>query len=359
MLRSRVLICEASYDNVDKAVDEAFRLFSPDVRGKKVLIKPNVLRDARPEEAITTHPAVLRAVVKKVLSMQPSALWVGDNPGIMGYGINEACFAKAGLMEAAEGHYLNIGSEAVEMPFNTTYLEKLRVSKAVMEADIIISLPKFKTHGLTVLTGAIKNSYGIIPGAQKATLHRLAGSPERFQEILVDVFRLRPPDFFIVDAVLGMEGNGPASTDLREIGCLLASDNAVALDAIMAFMMGVAPSSLRTLTYARELKLGEYALGDIQVIGPLRRIRDFKLPPHAGEATVRDEHIRELMRRRVKSRPYVDRNLCTGCGTCVAQCPADALAMETDGFPVQPNPDRCIACFCCQELCPEKAITLR
>ncbi|MCX7982359.1 MAG: DUF362 domain-containing protein [Syntrophales bacterium] len=359
MRESRVLICAASYDHLKEAVDSAFQLFSPDLEGKKVLIKPNVLRDARPEEGITTHPAVLKAVVEKVISYRPTALWVGDNPGLLGYGMNEFCFARAGLVEAACGFYTNIGIEAVEVPFHLGSIEKISISRAVIEADVVISLPKFKTHGLTLLTGAVKNSYGIIPGAQKATLHRLAGSSERFQEVLVEVFRLRPPDFFIVDAIVGMEGNGPASTELRDIGLILASDDAMALDAVIAYMMGLEPTSLRTLTYGHEGGLGEIALEKISIIGDLRRIPNFKLPPRAGDITGRDERIRELMRKRVKERPSVNHELCSRCGTCVAQCPAHALEMIMGGYPTLPNLDRCIACFCCQELCPEKAITLQ
>ena len=105
-------------------------------------------------------------------------------------------------------------------------MPEIGVSQEIMDADIFISLPKFKTHGLTVLTGAIKNSYGILPGAQKARLHQLAGTPKRFHEVIVEVFRLRVPDMFIMDAVVGMEGNGPASPDVREIGLILAADNA-------------------------------------------------------------------------------------------------------------------------------------
>ena len=131
------------------------------------------------------------------------------------------------------------------MAFNPDFLPTVSVSRMVLEADVLISLPKFKTHGLTVITGAIKNSYGILPGAQKAKLHQAAGSPDRFHEAVVEVFRLRVPDLFILDAVVGMEGNGPASPDLREIGLILASDNAVALDSVMAFMVGCDPGRLR------------------------------------------------------------------------------------------------------------------
>ena len=211
----QVLIHPATYDTIRGSVDRAFELFPLALRGKKVLIKPNVLRASEAREGIVTNPAVLRAVVEKVESMGPADIIVGDNPGLFSYGANEDTFRKAGLMEAACGHYRNIGDDSVKVDFNPAFMPSVSVSRAVLEADIVISLPKFKTHGLTVVTGAIKNSYGLLPGAQKAMLHRIAGSAERFQEMVVDVFRLRVPDLFLVDAVVGMEGNGPASPDLR------------------------------------------------------------------------------------------------------------------------------------------------
>jgi Pyruvate/2-oxoacid:ferredoxin oxidoreductase delta subunit len=227
-----------------------------------------------------------------------------------------------------------------------------------MDADIVISLPKFKTHGLTVITGAIKNSFGILPGAQKAHLHKESGGPERFQELLVDVFRLRVPDLFIMDAVVGMEGNGPASPDLRDIGLILASDNAVAMDAVMATMMGLEPGRLRILQKAKEVGLGVFDLGAIEVIGELKPLPDFKLPPFSGEVLLKNEAIQTLIRDRVSMRPQADGELCTGCGTCIDQCTVSALSMSDENLPVV-DADTCISCFCCQELCPEKAITLR
>jgi len=347
----------ASYANVREAVDRAFELFSPDLEGKKVLIKPNVLRVSQPTEAIVTHPAVLGAVVDKVESMRPASIVVGDNPGLFNYGENEKSFKVTGLMEAAKGYYQNIGMDSQEIDFNPDFMPAVNISRLVMDADIIISLPKFKTHGLTVMTGAIKNSYGLLPGAQKARLHKAAGSPQRFHEMLVDVFRLRVPDLFLVDAVVGMEGNGPASPDLRDIGLILASDNAVALDAIIATMMGCEPGRLRFLQKAKEAGLGDYELSSIEIIGDLKPIPDFKLPPSGGETLFQNAAIQQVIHNRTIVRPQVDTELCTGCGTCIDQCTVSALSMS--GYFPRVDADTCITCFCCQEICPEKAITLR
>jgi uncharacterized protein (DUF362 family)/Pyruvate/2-oxoacid:ferredoxin oxidoreductase delta subunit len=354
---SKVMIHPASYETVRHAVDWAFELFPLEFRAKKVLIKPNVLRASEAGEGIVTHPAMLRAVVDKVEAMSPASVVVGDNPGVMGYGANEECFRRTGLMEAAKGYYQNIGNDSQEVDFNPNFMPRVGLSRIVLESDIIISLPKFKTHGLTVVTGAIKNSYGFLPGGQKARLHRAAASPERFHEMLVDVFRLRVPDLFIVDAVVGMEGNGPVSPDLRDIGLILASDNGVALDAVIAAMMGCEPGRLRFLQKAKEMGLGDYDLDTIEVIGELKQLPDFKLPPLSGERDFNNKNIQEVLRSRAILRPYADPELCTGCGTCVEQCPVSALSMSDQLPHVDAN--LCITCFCCQEICPEKAMTLK
>jgi uncharacterized protein (DUF362 family)/Pyruvate/2-oxoacid:ferredoxin oxidoreductase delta subunit len=354
---SKVMIHPAAYDNVRSAVDRAFELFPVECQGKKVLIKPNVLRASEAREGIVTNPAVLRAVVEKVETMNPALIVVGDNPGLFNYGANEESFQKTGLMEAAKGYYQNIGTDSKKVSFNPDFMSTVSVSNIVLEADVFISLPKFKTHGLTVLTGAIKNSYGILPGGQKAMLHKAAGSPERFNEVVVDVFRIRVPDLFLVDAIVGMEGNGPASPMLRDIGLLIASDNAVALDAVIATMMGCEPERLKFLRKAKELGLGDYDLSTIEIIGELKPLPDFKLPPLGGDAILQNASLQEMIHNRSALRPQVDPALCTACGTCVDHCAVSALSMQ-DNLPVV-DADTCITCFCCQEMCPAKAITLK
>ena len=353
----KVMIHPAGYDNVRQAVDRAFELFPVEVTGRKVLIKPNVLRGSEAKEGIVTHPAVLRSVVEKVEGMDPASLVVGDNPGIFSYGANEESFKKTGLMEAAKGYYENIGNDSLKVDFNPEYMSMVSISRAVLDADIIISLPKFKTHGLTVMTGAIKNSYGFLPGAQKSQLHKAAGSPERFHEMVVEVFRIRVPDLFIVDAVVGMEGNGPASPDLLDIGLIMASDDAMAMDAVMAKMMGLDPGSLRFLRKAKEIGLGEYDLDKIEIIGELKTLPHFKLPPLGGKAISENEEVQKILHSRTLLLPEADPELCTACGTCVDQCPVSALSMNGDLPCVEA--DTCITCFCCQEICQERAITLR
>jgi len=144
---------------------------------------------------------------------------------------------------------------------------------------------------------------------------------------------------------------------LRDIGLVLAADNAVALDAVIATMMGCDPARLLFLQRAKEMGLGDYDLQRIDVIGELRHLPDFKLPPLSGEAIASNPAMQAAMDQRIGLRPQADPDLCTGCGTCVDQCPVSALSMSQHVPEVDSK--TCIRCFCCQEICPERAIALR
>ena len=197
---------------------------------------------------------------------------------------------------------------------------------------------------------------GSCPGHRKQDYTRIAGTPKRFHDVIVEVFRLRVPDLFIMDAVVGMEGNGPASPDLREIGLILAADNAVAMDGVVARMMGLDPSRLRFLQKAKAVGLGDFDSQMIQIDGKMQILSDFKLPPLGGDAIAGNPAIQEFMENRIQVRPRADPELCTACGACIDHCPVSALSMNED-LPIV-DADTCITCFCCQEICPEKAMTL-
>jgi heterodisulfide reductase subunit A-like polyferredoxin len=138
---------------------------------------------------------------------------------------------------------------------------------------------------------------------------------------------------------------------------VLASDNAVALDSVVATMMGLEPSRLRFLQRAKELGVGDYNFDTIEVLGELKRIPDFKLPPLGGDAIFKNPAMQDMIHSRTVLRPHADPDLCTACGTCIEHCPVSALSMN-DNLP-QVDADTCITCFCCQEMCPEKAMALR
>ncbi len=353
-LKPTVMIRSAQYDNCQAVVDEIFARFDPPLAGKKVVLKPNVLRGSKPHEGVTTHPAVLSAVLRAVEARHPASIIVGDNPGASSYGANRGSFAETGLLEAAGEYYENFGTRVRELTLDSQYLPHPAVSEAILEADYVINLPKFKTHGLTGLSGAIKNCYGYLPGAQKANLHFTAGNPYDFPAALLDVFSIRPPDLAIVDGILAMEGNGPFSEDIRSLGLILAGTDMVAVDAVIGAMMNFAPGMIRSTELGHARGFGEKDLDKIHVDGTLTIIQDYKHP----EGYLKPERggSGDFWARIRAQRPQVDEDLCTMCGTCAAECPAGAITM--DGYP-RVDSEKCIVCFCCQEKCPTKAIRLQ
>jgi uncharacterized protein (DUF362 family)/NAD-dependent dihydropyrimidine dehydrogenase PreA subunit len=348
----KVALYDADYGNAEEVVETAFSQFGVHVENKTVVIKPNIIGPFAVNRAITTHPSVVAGVIKAVARRNPARIIVGDNPGVRGYGSNNMCVRKSGIMDMCADYYVNLSEEGVSTPMKSRFTSRVTISRPFLEADYYISIPKFKTHMLTVITGAIKNSFGMLVGGQKAAIHRLATSCEPFSEALVDIYQLRPPDLVVMDAVIGMEGKGPSSEDLRDIGKIMVADNAVEMDAVMAMMMGLDPSYVPLLRIAHQRGLGHVSLQDIETIGSVRQIDNFKLPPKVMRGALGHILFRFLTQLML-SRPVPIEDKCSKCGICQEHCPMEAIKL--DPYPVV-DPEKCISCFCCMELCPNTAL---
>ncbi|MBI4495880.1 MAG: DUF362 domain-containing protein [Deltaproteobacteria bacterium] len=369
-MKPDVLILEADYQRMDEIMERVLAAFPFPWAGKRVVLKPNILGPYPPEKAVTTHPSLVRSLTR-ALKERGAVCLVGDNPGLNGYAANERCARLSGIFEAAEGCFVNFARETVAAPVRSRFFQKLAVSRAVLEADWVINLPKFKTHMQTRLTGAVKNMFGILAGAEKARVHLAAFRPQDFAEALVDIYQIRPPDLTIMDAVVGMEGNGPSGTDLRRIGKVLAAENGVSLDGLMAAMVGLKPGSMSLLRIASRRGLGKIDPGRMEIQGTWSRLESFRMPltfPSRGllGALVNKLYYRPMVKSRISFR----RDLCTSCGVCARHCPAQALKMPA-GAPGDPpqisgahghapllTKKKCISCFCCYELCSSRAIEL-
>jgi len=306
------------------------------------------------ERGITTHPAVVSAVAA-VLERRGARVMVGDNPGMHAYGENLLCAKKCGIYDACKRWYVNLGEKPISVPADSAFADRFLISKQITEVDMIVSVPKFKTHVITTITGAIKNSFGFLVGGQKSELHRTVPDYDDFNEVVVDVYRTRVPDFFIMDAVVGMEGIGPSSKDLRDIGKIIAGDNGVAVDAAMAIMMGLQPEQVKLLRIAEERGLGNASRERLDVNGVLAPIPDFKLPSPWLRGNL-SAFLARVFTSIVVRKPVVNKSLCKRCGLCAKQCPMDAIKLEP--YPVIDEAN-CISCFCCYEYCEENAIQLR
>jgi uncharacterized protein (DUF362 family)/Pyruvate/2-oxoacid:ferredoxin oxidoreductase delta subunit len=371
-------------DHVAAAVSALFGALQGDFRaapGERLLLKPNLLSAAAPDRAATTHPAVFRAVAQ-ALSARGAVLTYGDSPGIEN---TERVARVAGIAAVAESLGIPLAefdtSEEVAFPEGRV-LKRIFVAKGVLDADGIVDLPKFKTHALMTFTGAVKNLFGCIPGTLKAKEHVRHPNAEDFAEMCVDLAAYLRPRLCVMDAVVGMEGNGPRNGTPRSIGLLLASTDPVALDAVAGAIAGLAPDEVPTTRLGGETGLGTCDLDRIETVffrapsdpsvapetataaamTPGLRLPGFRLPD-AEHSTIRFVTTRgvRLLRGVVLNRPTIDPARCTRCNACVRGCPTEPKSLASDGPRDLPYYEYriCIRCFCCQEMCPAGAIEVR
>ena len=329
--------------------------------GARVVLKPNLLMPSAPERAICTHPEIIRAVARLAREAGAALVEATDSPGM---GTATRCTRRLGL---GDGDLLTVmdAGEGTDVAPPGAPFHRVRLIARLLDADLVINLPKAKTHGQMVMTAAVKNTFGAVIGMQKAQWHFRAGrSPEDFARLLVHIHGLVAPRLSILDAVVGMEGNGPSAGDPRSLGFLLASADAHALDAVLAHIWGLVPKQVFTLAAARDLGLLP-PFDQIEIVGaPLDDLRPRPAWRLARPTPLRGfggpEWLSAFLERLMALRPEIDRGACVACGECVRACAAHAIALNPEGNaagpPVVVDREHCIACFCCQELCPEGAI---
>lgn len=358
---AKVLIRNTSEQDVKKVVDEIFAAFNVNVKGKRVFIKPNLLGAYPPEKGVTTSPALVKAIVE-ACEAQTDKIVVGDNPmRALGSGGIERTAEVTGVREAAGKYFQNIGINATETDIGSQLMKKMPISTIIKEIDYFINVPKFKTHMLTGMTGCMKNLLGLVPGSVKAELHFKLQHPKALTQLLVDLYRFRIPDLNIMDAIIGMEGEGPSHGKPRYIGKILAGLNAVEVDAVAAAMMGYeSPAKVKMVDVAHKLGLGEMDLAKIEIDGEFAVLPNFALPlgyiaPREAPQLLSFEESYANWHKIGTVRPLLDEEKCIQCGECEDICPAGAMSL--DPLP-KVDPDKCISCFCCAEGCPEGALTV-
>ncbi len=358
---SLVRCADYGQERVEQAVRRAVSLLggiSTFVKsGDRILIKPNLLKACHPSGAVTTHPELLRATIRLVREAGGIAL-VGDSPG---FGELRKVCERSGIMEVVlqEGAVLAEMEEAVQLK-NRGQFQRFEIARAVQDADGVINLPKFKTHGMMTLTGAVKNLFGCIPGRRKVQWHFNAGvNREAFARMLVELSALIKPRLTIMDAVIGMEGNGPGSGDPRFVGAVLAGQDPVALDVVSGLMVGADPTLLPVVRAAAAAGIGETRPDLINILGAALEsvmVKGFRLPPQEHLEWRAPEWARGFLKDALTTRPVIDHARCLRCGICQGHCPQGAIDNAAGRFEISYR--NCIRCFCCQEFCPQGAITV-
>ncbi len=327
--------------------------------GQQVLLKPNMLAGKPPEMAVTTHPEIVRGVIQLVQEAGGTA-WVGDSPGI---GRPEQVAKKCGIWKVMQetGAGFAPFSASVKVATKTGTFQQLEMAQDILDADVIINLPKLKTHQMMGMTCGVKNLFGAVVGIRKPRLHLQAGvSKEYFALMLLELAEFINPALTIVDAVVGMEGDGPGSGDPVQIGALLAGTNDLAVDSVACELLGLKPDSVWTLRVARKTNRPGVNLAEIEIIGPSivsLRPATFR-PAHSSDVNFRlPNFLKKPLRRSLTARPEVRDTKCIRCGICVEACPPQIMTIENNHLQIEDK--KCIRCFCCQELCPQGAILTR
>lgn len=368
MNKSKVVVvrCETyADDQVVKAIQAGFDLLggiSAFARpGERIVIKPNVLIGADPDKGVTTHPAVFRAV-GELLKAAGADIYYGDSPC---FGKAEPNLEKSGLKEADDSMGFVLADFDSGRPVShkdALLVKKFDIANGVLDCDGLVSLPKFKTHGLVRFTGAVKNQFGCVPGLLKSQYHAKLPDPYDFATMLVDLNTLIKPRLYVMDGIMAMEGNGPRSGRPRQLGVLLLSTDPIALDATACRIICLDPEVVPTSWAGEKAGLGTYHANGIEVIGEAIESvldADFEVnrtPPMSRSAG----RFRTFLKNRITDRPVIDRSKCTSCGTCVEMCPVQPHAIDWHrgdrSRPPKYSYGRCIRCYCCQETCPEGGI---
>lgn len=323
----------------------------------KVLVKPNLLLAKEPEYAIDTHPEVVRAVIE-MLKQVNAKIFLGDSSSVWGAEREDQdlVYEKSGMRQIAEEE-----SSVQLVKFNKRkWHEKFPLTFWIDECDYVISLPKLKTHNFTILTGAIKNLFGLVPDTYKTELHKRYFDHRDFSSVLVDIYEIVKPDLTIVDGVVALEGEGPGTSgSLRNLGLIFAGRDCVAIDSVLATVIGLKPENIYTTTEAARRGLGNISSEKIEVLGiQLKDVKakPFKLP--SGAPNLINNFPVFLAAKGLKKfitfYPRIDYKKCKSCRACFLACPAKAITIDND----RPVFDykKCFSCFCCQEACPHAAI---
>jgi uncharacterized protein (DUF362 family)/NAD-dependent dihydropyrimidine dehydrogenase PreA subunit len=339
--------------------------------GQRVVLKVNLLRGARPEQGVTTHPAVVAAVARAVREAGATPV-LADSPG-SGLPFNrrtlEKCYRRSGYLPLVEeaGLELNYDVGARDVTFDGGRVaKKFNVLAAVLDGDVVFNLCKLKTHSFTYLTGAVKNLFGVLPGFDKPGYHARMRTVDNFADVLLDVALFVKPALNVMEAVVAMEGNGPGLGDLRNVGLVLAGASPLAVDVAAGAITGLKPESHPVVRAAARRGLTPVRREELEVFGPsleTLRLRDWKWPPTVltesgvgGYGPLRGV-LRTLLRNTLSVQPRVRRDRCTGCGLCRESCPVGAVGVIADKSYIDET--LCIRCYCCHEACAYDAIRLR
>ena len=357
---------EYDFEKVLACIKTMFELVPPpDVRGKTVLLKPNILYPKAPELAVCTHPVVVGAAVRAFANLGAARVIAGESPAI----------ANSTLAAKSTGMYDQVVENGGEWADFKEYLpaacpdgkvvKSIDFAKQFFEADIVVSLSKLKSHQLMAYTGAMKNLFGLMIGLEKAGCHYRFSKKEDFAAFLTDLVLAAKPGYAIMDAIVGMDGpGGPGSGDPIKLGFLAASDNILALDWKCASLVGYNPHNILNLQDALERGVWLKSPDEITTSGAAEedcRSTSFKIVRDSQPLQkVVPGFVNLLATKVLIKTPHFNAKKCKKCRRCEQICPAHVIKMEgADSTARLVDKSKCLHRFCCHEICPADAIKLK
>lgn len=319
--------------------------------GAKVLLKPNLLSGRAPGKAVNTDPRFVQAVAE-ILREEGCEIWVGDSPG---FETTERALEKSGIAAVMRKLKLNLAAFEGRIVMGSQGLSPYKqffFGEDPRSYDLVINLPKLKTHAMMGLTAGVKNTFGFVPRFDKAKWHLRCGSDTAlFSSVLIDMHATIAPALTVLDGILGMEGDGPSSGRSRDFGLVAVSKSSFALDLFLEEALHV-PVPLPINSMVREKGLaGGYELVD----WGMPSISGIKMPKTVMSIQWNlNGRVGETVRGFLVRKPRQSGNRCTGCTVCVQVCPPQALEI-VNGI-LHFDYRKCIRCYCCQEMCPTGSI---
>jgi uncharacterized protein (DUF362 family)/Pyruvate/2-oxoacid:ferredoxin oxidoreductase delta subunit len=372
--KSKIAIQKVKNDDVKSAVFSSLELIGAKKlitkSGMKFLLKPNILMGKPPERAVTTHPEVLRAVIQWLKQFNPTKIYVCESSGGQQVGATERAMKGSGLKDVCD-------SEGVEcIPFEKTervvykvknplVLDEVASSKLFEEVDLIINLPKIKTHGQCTMTCCIKNMFGTLLLSNKARDHAKFPRLEDFGASLADIYSISNPQLTVIDGYLCQEGNGPSGGDVVKLDLIMAGYDPIALDTAVCKIIGVPVEKVLYIQKGEERGLGTSDLAKVEVVGETIDgvFRQFKLPKGGGFSAKLPKWLTNYVSKKIfKANLKFSVDKCKLCATCWTNCPVKAIKPPEDlkkgNIPTWDS-KKCITCYCCAELCPHEAVEFK
>jgi len=312
--------------------------------GKKVVVKPNLIMPRKPEDAATTHPAVIEAVCTAFIKAGAEVAIIDSTGGPHTKMVLRLLYGKTGMKNAAgsSGAKLSFDTKSKKVQFpEGRIMQKFDLLSPVVDADLVVSAAKVKTHGFQSMTGCVKNLFGCIPGMGKPMLHRKYAKREDFAGMLVDICGYIKPGFNILDGVYGMEGAGPTAGTPKAMGAIIGGISPYAVDLAQCYLMGLRADSVYTIHEAAARKLAPENAGSLTWTGD--DPEDFRT------------NFKPAVNHKNDTVPRILEN-CTGCAECARICPMKCMEIKDKKAAITEK--NCIRCYCCHEFCPAKSISL-